>query len=300
MLYRHLYTYLENHTSARIVLLPGRQSVLRCAARAFQSRGLPSLDVQALFVSEMARYKPPIADQHAVIDSFARDHYIEHFQIASESIEMIGTLSLDDDIANAKALGRERAYDDVFSAPDGIVFTYASQPLGEGEVLRAVAALATYIVKDETRRLCVKLHPAQSQSLQEQIIGVLGDVFGEGRQGRWCVLRTEPFWSVMPMTDVLVSYFSNVCLMAPAFDVPVVTLPTDAAVPKTTFHMMGLAYEVTKLDEVGAVFDQVLKAKTHPAKNDPPYAYLAKNPHMARPNSLERLMRIVENMEPNV
>jgi len=107
LLYRLMAQKLEGVENAQLLLLPGRHGNIRCLARAFETTGLPSLDVQVLFVSEMARYKPPMATRSVVIDSFARDRYVETWQQAPETVDMIGAINLDEDIKKARTYDRQ-------------------------------------------------------------------------------------------------------------------------------------------------------------------------------------------------
>jgi len=110
---------------------------------------------------------------------------------------------------------------------------------------------------------------------------------------RFTVLRKVSIAKVISVTDILVSYFSNVCLMAPAFNVPVITLPSSAPMPSLTLAKMGLALEAETLSDFESKLDTVISQRISGRKDLPPAPYLEKNPHMTSPDSLKRLAAIV-------
>jgi len=293
ILYRLMVQKLKDVKNAQLLLLPGRHGNIRCLARAFETAGLPSLDVQVLFVSEMSRYKPPMATRNAVIDSFARDRYINNWGKSKDNIELIGAINLDEDIKTARNFDKEVNRKALLGSPKGKIVTFACQPLPDAEIMAAVKAIAAALKSQEELHLCVKLHPSQSESLLGHISEYLMDVFGS--KSRYTVLRTVSFAKVMSVTDILVSYFSNVCLMAPAFNVPVITLPSSAPMPSLTLADMGLAVAATTLDDFDDILSTVLLGTNSDDKSLPPHPYLDKNPHMTTPDSLNRLAKIVRN-----
>lgn len=292
ILYRLMVQKLEGVRHAQLLLLPGRHGNIRCLARAFETKNLPSLDVQVLFVSEMSRYKPPMASRSVVIDSFTRDRYIKSWEQAAESIEMIGAINLDEDIKKAHGYDRETQRQSLLGISKGKTVTFACQPLPDTEIRDAVKSIAKALKKRRDLHLCVKLHPSQSDSLLGLISEYLMAEFGD--KSRFTVLRTVSFAKVMSVTDILVSYFSNVCLMAPSFNVPVITLPSSAPMPSLTLADMGLALAADSLDEFEDRLEVVLSSIGARDNTLPPFPYLEKNPHMTKPNSLERLVSVVK------
>ena len=292
ILHRLMVKHLKAVKNAQLLLLPGRHGNIRCLARAFETVSLPSLDVQVLLVSEMARYKPPMAKRNVVIDSYARDRYVEEWGKSSESIDLIGAVNLDEDIKKARSFDRKSTSKALLGAPKGTTVTFACQPIPDAEIMAAVEAIAAALKPQKDLHLCVKLHPSQSESLLSQINEYLMDAFED--KSRYTVLHTVPFAKVMSVTDILVSYFSNVCLMAPAFNVPVITLPSFVPMPSLTFADMGLAIAATTLDDFNDKLSTVLLGVNSDAKNLPPHPYLSKNPHMTKPDSLNRLASVVK------
>lgn len=293
ILYRLMVQKLENVKNAQLLLVPGRHGNIRCLARAFETAGLPSLDVQVLFVSEMARYKPPIATRSVVIDSFARDRYVKDWGQSDDKVQMIGAINLDEDIKKARNFDREASRKALLGGHKTKTVTFACQPLPDTEIQAAVEVIAKALKPQKKLHLCVKLHPSQSEGLLGHISEYLMAEFDD--KSRFTVLRNVHFAKVMSVTDILVSYFSNVCLMAPAFNVPVITLPSSAPMPSLTLADMGLAVTAKTLDDFENQLNIILSRVETKDERLPPYPYLKKNPHMTRPESLTRLAKLVKN-----
>ena len=288
LLYRKVSTTLANVSNAILIQCPGRFGNIRCLGKAFQKAGLPTLDIQALFVTEMARYKAPMADKMTVIDSFAKDLYVAQWNLPRDVILPIGSILLEDDIKAAQSGDAKNLKATLLNGSQKTVITYASQPLPDREVLKAIEFLADYMKGKKDMHLCVKLHPAQDHVTQRNIEGLLSQHLKD--KTTFTVLKETPFPHVMPFTDLLISYFSNVCLMAPSFKTPVITLPTTVPIPAVTLADMGLAHYVESFSSLSPTIDKVLAETPDNIHKD----YLSKNPHMTQLAALDTLAEIVE------
>jgi len=180
----------------------------------------------------------------------------------------------------------------VLGAHKAKTLTFACQPLPDTEIMTAIEAIAKAVKLRKKLHLCIKLHPSQSESLMGHISEYLMTEFDD--KSRFTVLRNVSFAKVISVTDVLVSYFSNVCLMAPTFNVPIITLPSSTPMPSLTLAKMGLAVEAETLNDFEAKLEQVLSSVKSEDKKLPPHPYLDKNPHMTSPDSLKRLEHVVK------
>lgn len=288
LLYRSIVKALLAAPNTILVQCPGRFGNIRCLGKAFQKAERPTLDVQALFVTEMARYKAPMADKMTVIDSFAQDLYMAQWNLSKDLILPIGSILLDDDIKESQSGDAKALKAKLLNGHQKTVITYASQPLPDREVMKAVEALAQYMKSKKDTHLCVKLHPTQDDVTQTKIEQILNAHLLD--RTSFTVLKTTPFSSVMPFTDLLISYFSNVCLMAPSFKTPVITLPTTVPIPAITLADMGLAHYVKEFADLDATINQVLSETPENIHK----SYIAKNPHMTQLTALDSLANIVK------
>lgn len=293
ILYKLMVQNLKNIKNAQLLLLPGRHGNIRCLARAFETADLPSLDVQVLFVSEMARYKAPMTRRSAVIDSYAKDRYVNDWGQTADSVKAIGAVNLDEDIKKARTYNSDVTRKALLGTVHSQTVTFAAQPLPDTEIEEAVRTIAKVLKSKERLHFCVKLHPSQSEALLGHISEYLMSEFND--KSRFTVLRSVSFAKVISVTDILVSYFSNVCLMAPAFNIPIITLPSSTPMPSLTLADMGLAVAAETLESFEVQLNRVLKQVESQDESMPPFPYLKKNPHMTRPESLKRLAALVEH-----
>jgi len=290
LLYKKLSARLSEASNTLLVKCPGRFGSIRCLGHAFQTAGLKTIDVQALFVGEMARYRPPMTEHMTVIDSFAMQFYTQQWRIAPENITIIGSILLDEDIKAALKGDPIYLKQKHLSGKQNKVITYASQTLPDREVMMTIKYLARYMKEHgHQKHLCVKLHPAQDNVTQTMVENFLKDELDDDTC--YTVIKDAPFSDIMPFTDILISYFSNVCLLAPAFQKPVITLSTSLPAPAMTLEQMGLSVHVDDYDKLSHTIQTLLNK----SKTDLYEDYLSKNPHMTDVSALGRLASIVRD-----
>jgi len=288
---RHEYA---KHNKSTAILVPGRYAEIRAIARAFHTLGFPTVDVQLLFLSTMARYKAPMTSHHAVIDKAAQDFYIKNYDIKKSTIGIMGSIARDEDIIHARDFGREASLTQFGLSDEASVITLACQPGFETITQEAALILSDYIKTHPAVSLCIKLHPAQSSAQRIALEDIFKNNLPDHMSGRWHIIHKDPFWKLMPVTDILISYFSNVCLQACAFNIPVLSLPGGGPRPNPNFEELGLARNVQSLDDLNTHLDNILAIPKAQRIEEPPYSYLQDNPHMADAETLSRLKNYVE------
>ena len=281
---------------AAAILVPGRYADIRAIARAFHALNLPTIDIQLLFLSTMARYKAPIATHNAVIDTVTRDFYQQSYGIEASRIRVIGSIMRDDDIKRAKKLGRATSLKQLGFTPHAQVITLACQPGFETATYEAVKALVSYLAEHPKVSLVIKLHPAQSPEHKAALAALLEVNKSPDIARRWRVIHKEPFWSIIPATTILMSYFSNVCLQACAFAIPVLSLPGGGTRPDPDFETIGLARNVTELAKLPAQLDYILGLSKAAQRREAPFAYIEQNPHMAGHDALGNLRAVLTQL----
>ena len=295
-LYRAVKAEYKGHNKAAAILVPGRYAEIRAIARAFHALGLPTIDLQLLFLSTMARYRPPIATHNAVIDTVTRDFYQQNYGIDSKNVNVIGSIMRDDDIKRAKELGRAAALQQLGFNPHARVITLACQPGFETASCEAAKLLGQYLADNSKISLVIKLHPAQGKDHKTNLTTILEEFSSPDTAQRWRVVHKEPFWSVIPATTILMSYFSNVCLQACAFGIPVLSLPGGGTRPDPDFETIGLARNVTELTNLPTQLDYILGLTKAAQRREPPFAYIEQNPHMAGHDALGNLQVILDKL----
>ena len=92
------------------------------------------------------------------------------------------------------------------------------------------------------------------------------------------------------------SYFSNVCLQACAFAIPVLSLPGGGTRPDPDFETIGLARNVTELAKLPAQLDYILGLSKAARRREAPFAYIEQNPHMAGHDALGNLRAVLTQL----
>ena len=288
-LFRAIKNQYAPCTRSAAILVPGRYALTRTIARAFHALNLPTIDIQLLFLSTMARYKAPMTKYQTVIDTSARDLYVKHYGVDKETISIIGSIMRDEDTQRAQKFGRAASLEHFNLEQNRHVITLACQPGFEGATQGAVRILTKYLKASNNISVVVKLHPAQSETYREKIEDMFEQRLPSDMKPFWRVIHQDPFWKLIPSTDVLISYFSNVCLQACAFGIPILSLPGGGPRPDSDFEAIGLARNVKSLNDLTSDLDNLLSMPESKRLKEHPYRYLQDNPHMYDANSLSRL-----------
>jgi len=294
-LYRAVKETYAAQENCAALLIPGRYADIRAIARAFHTLNFPTLDIQLLFLSTMARYRAPIATHHTVIDKTARQFYAAQFQIDADKIGVIGSILRDDEINKARDFGKAASLEALGFDASATAITLACQPGFEQASYDAAEVLAAYVAARPDINICVKLHPGQKDSH----LNKMTEIFvrhAPKAASRWTIIHKAPFWRVMPATDILMSYFSNVCLQACAFGTPVLSLPGGDIRPEPDFEAIGLAENIRDINALIPRLDTLIAMSPHERQKQPPLSYLQDNPHMANTDALKRLEAYVATL----
>jgi len=293
LLYKKLKAHLAVVKNAQAILTPGRDPTVRIMARAFQDHKFMTTDVQVLFVSKMPRYITPIADKIAVIDENTRQHYISYHDIPSSKIHKIGSINLFDDLKEANSHIRSDVYQTLLSAPDDTVITYALQPLPWSDIIRSLKWITEALKDNEKLRLILKMHPAQSNEQLLKCKAFLERETGLKSGQRWAVIHRPSINTIMAITDILLTHYSNVALLAPNLKVPVLALPVAGRRPEPTLEEMGLAIDVSDKDDFHSKLNKILNDS--PEKTANFSLYLQKNPHMVDMQPIKNLSELLRS-----
>ncbi|NOX93948.1 MAG: hypothetical protein GXP04_02300 [Alphaproteobacteria bacterium] len=281
-------------TPTTLLLAPGFNPIGASMARAFQANKQQTIDIQAVLISEHPRYKAPITEHCSVIDSFSANIYTGQFGVDPSRVHQVGSLTLEAELADADQLNQASIYDSLFRGrhASGNVVVYATQPLIPlDDQIAAARALGNLVRDDDSLSLCVKLHPAQPDADRMTIVSALTDSLNTPEGERWRVLHHEPFARAFAVTDILVSYFSNVCLMGAARGVPVLTLPTRVKSPALTMSDMGVATEVADLADLPSA---IHVARTAGKEHSTGSNYMQHNAHIGDGQASTRLSALVK------
>jgi len=284
-LYFQLKKFADNlPKSTQAILAPGRDPAVRIMARAVQAAGLKTIDTQVLFVSEMSRYKSPMADQLAVIDSHARDHFCTRYGYSHDSVQLMGSINLESDIALSLSIDKAAIAARYFDNPNAQIVTYAMQPLTEKDLLRGLRWCLEMIEKLKDVNLIIKLHPAQSDGFIEVCESFMSTHMGSNEAARWVILKDPPFYELIAISDVLLTHYSNVALLAAVCGKAVGALPVFGDRPTPTLSDMKISEDINTAEQlITFVRKNIERAGEVKAE------YLIENPHMTTAQSMQIL-----------
>jgi len=245
------FSVLRSHFSkappALLLAIPGRVAQVRCAIQAAKAEGVPTADLQCLFVSRMPRYRAPITDHVLAMDRQTARLYTEHFGVEAEDIEVVGSLLLDDELASIKTKNMKKT---AAMRPEFTkncdVFTYALQTLPEATLFSWTQALATALSKRKDVALCIKLHPGHSASLREKLKTLLSDFPNLPSR----TYHNTPLTDVLGFSDVLLTHYSNVGITARAMGIPVLSLPAPDGLQGIDLSELGISTPVNSEEDL--------------------------------------------------
>jgi len=199
---------------------PGAHIYARLLVSAARDFGVPTFDVQSVFISEYPRnvvHWTDTADTIMAMDErFART-LREDIGWPSERVLVTGTPRLDVLVENKLRLSRKDArnrFPELTGSPKVVsFFTQFSQKGGNVEILDALLRMT------RSRRdvhVVAKLHPR----LKDHEIAEIADC-ARAADGRCTVIRAGDSYDLIRASDVVVTKYSNIALEAAVLDRPV-------------------------------------------------------------------------------
>ena len=250
-LYLKLISLLSKlSNSTQVLLLPGRDPTVRLMARAFNANGLNTIDVQVLFVSDMSRYKTPIANKLAVIDTNARDHFCKKYDYTYDQVQLIGSINLEDDKDRLQGCNTPEVFARYFKGHMLPVVTYVLQPLSEKDLTRGLRWCAELLNTLPDICLIIKLHPTQTNEVKQFCKSVILECISDKEDYRWIVLKDDPLHEIVALSDILMTHFSNVAMLAALHMIAVGVFPTLEMRPSIDLVDMKLAQAINNPEEL--------------------------------------------------
>lgn len=203
-----------------LLTLPGRNPIVMVLAAAARQNGCHVVDLQALMVSRMPRYRKPMADRYMVMNAQAVDLYVQALGVSETEISIVGSPVIDAEVAAVRLLNREIQQKALGFNDNLPVITYGLQPFDEVRI-KQWAMLIANCTAELGSALCIKLHPAQDLSLKPKLESWISAVYP---QLPFCIETTRPFPEVLAATDILITHYSNIALSASGCGIPVLSI----------------------------------------------------------------------------
>ena len=279
-LHAGLVESFQEDPPAAVLLLPGRLAQIRTIAAAARAAAIPVVDLQVLFVSTMARYKPPVADRFLVIDAQTRDLYLRHYGLPPSRVQAVGSLQLDREMAAVRATDPASERRRLGLPPSSPLITYGAQSHPRDFILARALDIAAFCDTRPDTSLCIKLHPSQSRELE---IWLESELRAAHPHLDVAVELDADFARILAATSVLVTHFSNVGVSAAAAGVPVVAMPTPDGLSGVDLVELGAALSAPNRKALHAALEHSL------GPDADPLPYRERNPFMGDGGTLARV-----------
>jgi hypothetical protein len=245
------------------IILPTRHPELRVAARNCQAHGTTVHEIQAVYLSDMPRYRAPVVDRYHALDTFSAEQLHRLFGLPTSAVRVGGSL-------------RPFPVQAVIPRPPGAPFriTLATQPEPIAQsVMRLSETLDALRTVLTPWSLTLRPHPAEG-ALR---LDAYRDVFEQSGVA-------SRFGGNLADTDLLVAGFSNLVMEATAAGIRVaIHLPSGAS--PIPFDVIGVAYKTSTPAALAAfIEDCVRDGPLSTALDASSRRYMAQNTFLGRPD----------------
>jgi hypothetical protein len=270
---------LQSQRPSSLIVTPGRLPEARIMAHCARTRGITTVDVQAVAVSANPRYQPPVGDVCTVIESEAAELYASHFGIDPRRIVQAGSVAYD--TARQRAVGldaREVRQRLIERADRDRLVVFASQTAHIDMNLRCIRALLKAIGRRDGTNLIIKLHPGEDESRLHRyrmLVAERGAV-------DWCrVSRDLSIDKLLVACDLMTTMFSNVAVEAAILDKPVLVMNLEDTPHPVCMETKGLARLARSPEQVAQLVDGLLDdPRTQQDLQQRRDAYFMRNPQL--------------------
>ncbi|MFN6980442.1 MAG: hypothetical protein ACK4NU_00800 [Brevundimonas sp.] len=244
------------------VILPTRHPELRIAAGNCRFHGTKVHEIQAVYLSEMPRYRTPLVDRYHALDTFSVQQLQDIFGLPASAIRAGGSL---------RPLSVQRANARSPDAPFRLTLATQPEPIAKSLLRLSETAAALRSVRTPWS-LTLRPHPAEGQLRLDSYRAAFEEAGLEAR-----------FGGDLARTDLLVTGFSNLVMEAAVAEIRVAThLPRGPS--PVPYDVMGLAHRTSNPAALAAFIEDC--AGDGPLSTNLDFSrrrYLEQNPLLGRP-----------------
>lgn len=285
---------IEKGRPGCLTTLPGRAPEMRAATILARRAGIPTVDVQAFYVSGHPRYKPSLADVYCAITTDQAELYkTEIGAPAGQRIAVIGSLAMDQRLSAVRGLSKAEARRRLDMDPQARVLLFGAQH-GSGEEGKRILDLLIDMAGGwpEDWRLAIKLHPRETAGVEENLARRVAASAGRAKIS---VSRAQSIYEMIAAADVVATQFSNVGLEAAALGRPVLAINLTEAEYAVDLAGIGLTERVSSAGELRERVAFWMSAASGGAAAAPEAeAYFARNPHLRGGGAAEAAVDVMD------
>ncbi|MEQ9124499.1 MAG: hypothetical protein RIM80_18250, partial [Alphaproteobacteria bacterium] len=240
---RRLRREIARRPPDRIVCLPGRDWVARAACLIGQEAGVPSYDIQTVFIGPHTRLVPTAASFQVALETYSAELFHGFFEMPRARILLGGGLRLAAEVQAIKATGA--AGGTGTGARPRVLF--AASPILD-DCLPVAAALIEAAREVPDLLVSIRLHPAtpaEHRAAYERLIRERGSAVAD--------ISAEPDMALdIARSDLVATRFSNVGLAAALAGKPVLSCEFGDEPLPVSLSEMGIAAPVSGAGAVAA------------------------------------------------
>lgn len=271
-----------------IVVMPGRDWIARMACLVGRRWGIPTFDVQTVFVGPRSRYIRTLADRQLAIETNAKHLFTTYFGMADHEVLLAGCSKLAGIRSGFSSTDR-MAVRAKLKLGDRIFVKFAASPQIE-DCAPVAQALVDFAARRRDVELGVRLHPSSDDTHHAFYRELLAGV-GNAR-----IVTGLGLAEAIAAADLVVTRFSNVGLEAAMVGKNVIACNFSDEPAAIRLDEMGVAagvFDAAKLSETiedilggGPICRRLAETRD---------AYLTANPQLGSSTPGEDMVEIVES-----
>lgn len=280
-----------------VITMPGRMVSARSTTMIARALGIPTLDLQAFFISPHPRYHASMADIYGGLTEDQLAVYAAKAPPKRQAIKRIGSLMIGEQLARVRdmTVQQARAAQGVFNKRPVIVFGAQHGQGAEGdEIIRMIVRAANTV---DNSLLIVKLHPRTPI----EAVDVIQAMVRAEATGDVMVQREGDVYALMKAADLVVTQFSNVGLEAAVMGRAVLSINLTGSDYVVDLARLGVALRATSEADVvvklhALLSDEGCRAELRTKRE----AYFDKNPELrdlTAGETVEDIVRGALNLE---
>ncbi len=234
--------WLKTLAPSQIALLPGRDFISQTACLVGREAGIPTFDVQTVFVGPRSRYKPTKADVQFTIETQSQQLFTSYFGLPVEKTVLTGCSKVGLVQEKIRKLDREITRKHAGISENFLIVFAGSPFLHEDEPI--ISAIANNISAWPNARLGIRLHPTCDDAFKTYC-AELGR-----RDHALMTLTTLDLPQTLAVADIVVTRFSNVGLEAALAGRDVIACNFTEVPPPISLDAMGVASIALSAEEL--------------------------------------------------
>ena len=300
-----LWSYLGYKIGQALADAPELQSITASTTRHWLTRSIsagflearnpsvPLIDVQSLNVIRHTKYRSPMSSHATVIDTAAKDLYLDYFNIPEATIALTGALQNDELINSVDDVDVALARKEFGISPDAKVVTIISQLQPLDRMIGILEPISKLAAELDNLHVILRLHPREQLGRKAAYEKRVGHLI---RANKLTISTSGSVSKIFAVTDLCTTIYSNMAREAVLLGIPVICAKFENWTPPIQLDKEGLAFGAYIGEDLKNLAQDILfSERNNASKYDIPY--LKDNPHLLEGKASERVVSYIESLE---